>query len=469
MLRRDATLVAAVSLSIIALASPIGAGVVRADAILAGPSFNIPTGSVYEQNGILRKLTQAIDGTTSGQTIRMAFFSLNVPRFADKLIAAHNRGVNVRLLQDDHEVGYHWRRIVAVIGSDPTKRSWAMLCHRSCMSDEDPSYLHAKLYMFSRSNDVPLVVMISSANPTFTQSRVGWNDMYTITRNSEIYNASRTYFELMTAGAIQDAAGDQSVGVPIDTYTSVTSGKYKAYFFPKGGVGKESDPVYGIMSNIRCWGTAAGYGSDGRTVIKIAMYQWAELRIRLAEKLWELDDTGCIVELIYNPTTTDQVIIDALTKPGGRYGGVKLIRAHEDRNADGILEHFVHNKFMLVNGIYAGDTSAKVVFTGSGNWTNTALHYGNEIMLKVNDWSAYNAYASHYGRVLSWALSIPPPPPPTPTPGPSQTTPPSLPPTEPPPTAEPTLQPSVAPGALQVAGEVLGESDSNEWLPEGWE
>ncbi|HJP89567.1 MAG TPA: phospholipase D-like domain-containing protein [Candidatus Limnocylindrales bacterium] len=419
--RRPWILLASAALSAILVLSPIGAGVASADAILSGPTFNIPIGTVDQQNPILNKLKYAIDHTYSGQTIRMAFFSLTVQSFADKLIAAHKRGVNVRLIQDDHEIGPMWKQIVSVLGSNTTKRSWAVVCHRSCYSDEEPSYMHAKFYMFSKSAGVPLIVMITSANPTWTQARVGWNDMYTITRNSTIYSASRTYFEQMTAGAVQDAKGDQSVGVPINKYFTATSGKYKTYYFPIGGAGPDADPMYGVMSNIRCNGTASGYGSNGHTTIKIAMYQWAALRVRLAEKLWDLDNTGCIVEVIYNPGATDKEVLAALKKPGGKYGGIKVTPAYDDANKDGILDHFLHHKFMLINGIYAGDTSVKMVFTGSANWTNTALHYGNEISLKIIDSSVYSAYLAQYGRVYAWASKLPPPPPPSPTPGPTGT------------------------------------------------
>ena len=457
MRRRFQIIAAAVALAVVALGSPLGARLAYADGILAGPTFNIPTSTdTYDQNAILRKIMRGIDGAPSGETIRMAFFSLTVPRFADKLIAAHQRGVNVRLIQDDHEVGPDWQRLVAAFGGDTKKRSWALLCHRSCMSDEEPSYMHAKLYMFSRTLSTPLVVMISSANPTFTQARIGWNDMYTITRNSTIYTASRTYFEMLTAGALEDRAGDQSEGVPIDAYFTATSGIFKTYYFPKGGEGKDDDPVYGILSNIGCRGTATGYGSSGRTTVKVAMYQWTWHRVRLAEKLWDLDNAGCIVEVLVDAIATEQPVIDALTKPGGAYGGIKLTKTHEDTNGDGIAEHFVHNKYILVNGIYGADTSSKIVFTGSGNWSNAALHYGNEIMLRIVDNAAYTAYADQFATLNAWAKSIPPPPPPTPTPppsatpGPSSTTPPPTP-TSPPPTpTAPPPTPTAPPPSASV-------------------
>jgi hypothetical protein len=395
----------------------------------------------------------------------MAFFSLTVASFADKLIAAHRRGVNVRLLQDDHELGPDWKRLVSVLGSRTTSRSWALTCHRSCVSDEDPSYLHAKLYMFSRSYSTPLVVMMSSANPTWTQARVGWNDMYTITGNSTMYNASKLYFEKLTAGAIRDRAGTQSNGIPIDIYFTATSGKYKTYYFPKGGEGWNDDPMYGILSNVRCTGAATGYGSSGRTKINIAMYQWSTLRVRLAEKLWSLDNAGCIVEVIYHPTTTDGSILAALTKSGGKYGGVKIIKAWDDPNGDQMAEHFVHNKYMLINGVYAGDTSTKVVFSGSANWTNTALHYGNEIMFKVTDGTVYGQYMSQWGRLITWIKNIKPAPTPTPTPRPTPT-----PTVRPTPTVGPSVRPSPTVAPTPTTGPTLGPpSPSTEGTlpPEG--
>jgi hypothetical protein len=494
--RRDTSLVRrlrllsiALSLSTLVLASPLGSGVASAASVAAGATFNNPIGSKYDQNAIIRKLKYAIDGTTSGQTIRMAFFSLTVASFADKLIAAHKRGVNVRLLQDDHELGTDWKRLVSALGSKTSNRSWALVCHRSCVSDENPSYLHAKLYMFSRSYSTPLVVMMSSANPTWTQARVGWNDMYTITGNSTIYNASKLYFEKLTAGALKDRSGDQSSGVPINLYFTATSGKYKTYYFPKGGAGWDDDPMYGVMSNIRCTGVASGYGSNGRTVVKIAMYQWSTLRVRLAEKLWSLDNAGCIVEVIYNPSTTDATILSALTKSGGKYGGVKIIKALDDPNRDGTAEHFLHNKYMIVNGSYAGDTSSKIVFSGSANWTNSALHYGNEIMFKVSDSAVYGLYLNQWNRLYTWVKNIPPPPtapPPTPkptvkpsptiavTPRPTGTLVPTAAPTTPP-TAPPTLGPpspsvegTLPPGEIAPAIESTTDGSAPVSLGLGW-
>ena len=449
-------LVVAVTFAGATLISPYGARDVEAVIPVDGVQFNNPISSdPYYENTLLRAMANGIEGTKAGATIRWVFFSLTTGFIVDKLIAAHRRGVNVRVLQDDHEIGPLWKKLISVIGKDTSKRSWGLLCHRSCFSDEDPSYLHTKLYMFSSTRGVPYVVMTSSANPTYTQARVGWNDLYTITRNATIYNAAKKHFEDLTRGAIRDRDGNQSAHKPIDYYWDVTSGKYKMYFFPQAGDDRFTDTMWLVMRNIRCGGTASGYGSGGKTIIKVAMYQWSYLRIRLANELWRLDDEGCIVDIIYDPTVTDREIVAALKAPGGRHGGPKLLKAHDpDRDGDGMPTNFVHFKFMLVNGVYAGDTSTKVVFTGSANWTNTALRYGNELMLKIVDGRVHDKYVAQFEKLRTWAKSIPPtPPPPTPTPTPRPTG-------TPRPTATPGPTGTPGPSPTVVPSPTLGPSAS---------
>ncbi len=409
MKRRVSLLLATTGLLAVAIASPLEAA---PPPVTAGMTFNIPMGTKAEQLINIRKMMAAIDGTKAGETIRMAFFSLTVQNFSEKLIAAHNRGVNVKLIQDDHEIGAYWQDLVAALGEDTSQRSWAVICHRSCFSDENPSYMHAKIYLFSKTAGKSLVTMVSSANPTYTQARVGWNDMYTIIGDPNIYEGGKRYFEDMTAGALDDRANNQSNGVPIDYYFTAASGKHQLYFFPKEEGGVEGDPMFDMLDDIECIGTAPGYGFDGRTIVKVAMYQWSVRRERLARQLWRLQNQGCLVEVIYDQTVTDKEIIDILKVPSPKYGTViPLTKSSEDKNGDGDFEHFVdhfnHEKYVLINGIYTGDRSSKVVIAGSSNWTNTALHYGNEITIQIKDNSVYNDYNLQFRTMKAWAKSVP--------------------------------------------------------------
>jgi phosphatidylserine/phosphatidylglycerophosphate/cardiolipin synthase-like enzyme len=332
----------------------------------------------------------------------MAFYSITISSFVDRLIAAHDRGVHVRLLMDDHDVRSTWTRLVAELGTNPQSESFAILCHRSCFTDYEPSYLHAKMYMFSTAGTAKRVVTISSANPTNGQAVTGWNDAYTMVGNTTMYNSYKRYFEDMTVGALDN---DQGTAKP-NYYRTTVSGPYKTYLFPRGGSGTSTDTVYSILSNISCSGTADGYGTAGHhTIVKVAMFQWTQYRISLARKLWALDDAGCSVEIVYTGTQTDPLVKSELSRPGGRYGGPRLYNGSQDVNGDGLSDLYVHNKYLLVEGKYAGDSSTRVVFTGSGNFANNALHYNNEILLRVLSTSAYRSYLANFANLKAFATS----------------------------------------------------------------
>jgi phosphatidylserine/phosphatidylglycerophosphate/cardiolipin synthase-like enzyme len=409
--RRLALFGAAIALLAGALAAPASA--YDPPPLRAGMTYNVPGDrNTPEMLVNLRKMMVAIDGTKSGETIRMAFFSLTVWNFSDKLIEAYNRGVNVRLIQDDHEIGPMWQDLVDKLGSDTTKKSWAVVCHRSCHSDENPSYMHAKIYLFSKTKSLSKVTMVCSCNPTYTQARVGWNDMYTWIGDTTIYDGGVRYFEDLTAGAVEDAEGNQTHGIPQDNYFTVASGKNQMYFFPKTGEGPEEDPAFQMLRDVECIGTSAGYGSLGRTVIKVAMYQWSVRRDRIAHRLWDLSQDGCWVDIVYDQTATDKEVIDVLKTPGeGVYPIPTLTKSSMDKNDDGDFKHYVdifnHEKYVLINGIYEGDKSTKFVISGTANWTNTALQYGNEITFTVEDNSVYADYHEQFQTMKSWARSLP--------------------------------------------------------------
>lgn len=385
----------------VASAGSWGASPVQAAGPTTGPVFNDPTGSDAEQMAIMNKILAAISGTKRGATIRMAMFSFTIEAFADRLISAHKRGVRVRLILDDHDTYPAWTRMEKALGTNPRASSFAVKCHGACLTENEPSYMHTKIYMFSETSGVPLVVMVSSANPTYFQARRGWNNGYTIVRDSIMYEAFKRNFETMAIGARNP---NQPTTSP-DAYFTATSGKHKVYFFPKDGAGADDDPVYGILQNIRCTGLADGYGSDGRTTIRIAMYQWSILRVRLAERIWALDDQGCKVTIMFDPTRVDPGVLRALIKPGGRHGNPTIVPAATDDDDNGVVDKMIHDKYMLVDGSYAGDTSARIVFTGSANWTNNALHYNDEFMLRIWDNAVFRTFLRHWDKVRAFARS----------------------------------------------------------------
>lgn len=364
-----------------------------------GPLFNNPTGSTAQQAAITDELERMIVASPKGAVIRIATFSLTLQSFSDKLVAAHQRGVYVRILMDDHAVTPQWRQLEAVLGADSSALSYARLCRGGCMTQTEGSALHAKLYMFSTAGSAKRVAVVSSSNPTRSQQVNGWNNAYVSIGNDTMYKAYISYFNAMVAGS--------NGNLDSNYYWSQLGGQEKAYFSPRRDAGAASDTILSVLGNISCSGAASGYGSNGKTTIKVDMHFWTGNRMTIAKKLWQLDNSGCVVQVVYHNANTNKNVLAELSKAGGRYGGPSLLDSERDSNGDGKADVWTHNKTVLISGVYVGNVRAKVVFAGSHNFTHAALYQNNDILLRLTDDSVYDAYANNFATIWNTSKALP--------------------------------------------------------------
>ena len=124
--------------------------------------------------------------------IRIAVFSFSDLRTADNLIRAHRRGVDVKLVFDDHTVFDAERKLQRVLGKNPRHRSFAVFCTKSCRSTEGE--MHSKVFMFGRVGATKQVTMVGSNNMTSHNAERQWSDLVTLTRNKSMYTTFRTWF-----------------------------------------------------------------------------------------------------------------------------------------------------------------------------------------------------------------------------------------------------------------------------------
>ncbi len=351
-----------------------------------GASFNNPKGTTAEQMALTTRINNAIDATPAGSVIRLTAYSISETTTTAKLIQAHKRGVDVRVIIDDHVVTLQMKQLQAALGTTKTKPSFIFMCKESCMADT--GMMHAKLFMFSRAGSATHITMVASFNPTPTGEKISWNDMYTVVGNIPIYNSFAQYFS--------DMLLDKTTA---NYYRTTTDDKYKAFFYPQAWNNDPSDTILQSLSGVQCTGTGAGYGSDGRTVIKIAMFRWSNARIKIAQRLWDLDNQGCIVQVITNKQYVETDVVAALIKPGGKYGGVNLFNGQYDANHNGIPETYVHHKYMIINGVYAGNNKSKITLMGSICWEGSPQRDSNEVMLKITDAATYNAFTNNFSLI----------------------------------------------------------------------
>ncbi len=104
-----------------------------------------------------------------------------------------------------------------------------------------PSFIHSKLYLFSRTGGAKYVSMNSSANPAETGVSKSWNNTYTTVGDKTLYDANVDNFN--------DMLPDKT---NTNYYHTVESGHLKEYFFPRAGSTKSSDTLYNIFNDVSC-------------------------------------------------------------------------------------------------------------------------------------------------------------------------------------------------------------------------
>jgi hypothetical protein len=325
-----------------------------------------------------------VNNVPKGSIIRIVAYSFDYEPMATALINAHRAckgsdtigcGVQVRLLIDSHTETQQIRDLRSAFGTGKSDGTYLRTCKYSCMANK-PSFIHSKLYMFSRTGGATRVVMNSSANPAETGVKKSWNNTYTTVGDKTIYDANVDNFN--------DMLPDKT---NTDYYHTVEAGPYptKEYFFPRAGSTKKSDTLYNILNDVSC---------RGGTTIKLSTYFWTSARLYLADKLVALRKAGCTVEVLYpdgsgNQDTIYPEITSALLKGN--------IDTWNTRPTTGGL--YVHNKVILIDGVYQGLANQKIVYTTSQNLTMTSLRESNEVMLRIPNVGVYGQYARNFDSI----------------------------------------------------------------------
>lgn len=282
------------------------------------------------------------------------------------------------------------------LGTDRTRASFVRRCTNSCMSS-DTSVMHAKFFLFSTTGASKLVSMVSSANIYTGNTAGSWNNIHTIVGDATIYDSLKLYFN--------DMLPDRDWP---DYYRTTTSGKHKLYFFPRAAEsGVVTDDILSVLNNVTCTGVAAGYGSNGRTVVRVEQWGWSSARIGIANRLWQLHNQGCNVQVTYNGFQTSSEVTAALLKRSTTYGVMRVYNAGIDTNGNGVRDIYMHHKVVAISGVWFGRNNTKVVYTGSANFTKPGLRANNEIIMRVKDNATFDKYNSNFNYIRdNWTRRV---------------------------------------------------------------
>ncbi|MGA8114796.1 MAG: phospholipase D-like domain-containing protein [Actinocatenispora sp.] len=404
--------VLAVAAGVALLASGLAAPTPAAAAVTTQAVFNDPNGTTAQQNAIVTRIVELINGAAAGSRIRMSMYYVDDPAIPDALIAAHGRGVQVQVIVDHKETGIAlWSGLTGALGTDKAATSYAITCpaDRGCVGTKVMGGVnpinHNKFFLFSNTGGTTDVVVQSSANLHLGRDGTkGWNNALVLAGNDPLYQAYSGYFDDLAA--MHGNANYYDTGRP-----PVTSGNAKIHFFPRAaasGADPYRDPtedtIETVLDNVDCFGnTRVGTTDNHRTIIRVNQHIIS--RPYLATKLVALDKAGCYVEVVanYDPgnALAKESLNTLLAATSSGYNGV-VVRYF--CNADSV---WTHSKYLEIEGKYYGGPDREIVWTGSANLSGNSLRQSDETILQFEDATVFDAYRTNFRAARDAAVHQP--------------------------------------------------------------
>ncbi|POX44774.1 hypothetical protein C3489_35685 [Streptomyces sp. Ru71] len=378
--------------------------------VINGPVFNNPSGTVEEQRAIFRQLIALIDATPAGEQIRASVFAIDDQQVVNALLAAHQRGVSVKVIVDDSTyVAADSRKefanpafdaLKAGLGTDDTQDSWTVVCddqfedadgvddvQRGCLSSRPGSYNHNKYVIFSRTGPFAdgttysKVVFQASSNITGWDASRAFQDSVTFA-DAAVYDGYLRYHDLeYKTRHVADVTSNPYFSTP-------TGSTYRAYFTPRPDPDPKnpaSDPLVNALNEVSCSYVGAD-GNKHQTDVRLAHTFFYETRSQVADKLVDLRRKGCWVDLVVK--NVDSVIEAKLQAAGIQYRECK----------DATTGPNPHDKYMLIDGDYGGDITPRV-YTGSANLIDDSLRSADETFVRITSAEYHKAYLAHFYKL----------------------------------------------------------------------
>lgn len=346
----------------------------------AGAKFNNPLGTQAQQRRLFRHLNRTIKSVPRKGTIRIAVFSFADPNTSQALIKAYQRGVRVKLIFAGNNVYPPMRQVQKVLGSDATKKSYAVFCSNSCRGTV--GQMHAKYFSFSRAGKARYITMVGSNNLTKHNAKRQWSDLYTVTNNKTYFSAFKPWFAQLRK--------DTTVTSP---YLEKTVGTHRIWITPVD-LTATTDPLLTSLSSIRCEVPLGEIDPDSPTPdvvvptrLRIATHAWnGDRGVVLARRVAELQGQGCAVQVFYYDIGSGSAVRSILTNAGVAMNPGATPGVH------------THHKLLIISGAVDGQLSTTRVITGSQNWSTRALAR-DDIILQISDPATSAAYVAAFDRM----------------------------------------------------------------------
>lgn len=333
------------------------------------------------------EVLRLVEGAPAGSTIRGTIYSLTVQPVAKALVAAERRGVNVQILMDgDNETSLSPAvaiikelRSVRFCSHDPAAHGGAVGADGACISTSDDGDLHVKMFTFTQTTDPngalrSNVSWFSSANMTYASGLDQFNNAVTVYGDTALTSGLNAYYSNLWNR--RHYAGN-------DYYDSRSRrGYYPAraatvYASPEGR--GQTDTIVSRLNDLT---------PNARCQMQISMSFVTSARPDLLQHVENAAAKGCRVSMVVGSSR------GALRMPPEVYKALLRAGVSLRRTAQ------VHDKSFVVYGKF-GRRYQYRVYTGSQNWSGSALTGNDEIFVKLAPESSsshplYDGFSQHF-------------------------------------------------------------------------
>lgn len=400
-----------VCLPVTLLPATAAAADVTGPPVLNAPVFNDPVADSgtpgtpsAQQSAVMDQLIRLIRAARAGSEIRFAMFEWTPGRrsteVADALLAAHGRGVQVKVIIERHETGKNdavTDRLRATLGATETAPSYVVRCEnpkepkvkRGCIGRD---YLHSKFALFSgievdgAAHDK--VVFVTSSNLTDWYLYNSYNDAYTFT-DATVHDGYHRYFDDLRAGR------HKAVN-PGYSWTTPTGTKHRATFLPRAET--DGDPIVNVLKLVECSYRDAD-GITRQTDIRLALTAFNQNRIAIARELVRLRGENCWVDLVHHenaPGSTPLKVDAAVRAELARTVNGRRVQVTPCRFTVGNRSVVPHTKLMMIDGFYDDDITPRV-YTGSANFSH--LENADDSFVRIAGRDVHSSYLSFFYKV----------------------------------------------------------------------
>lgn len=329
---------------------------------------------------IIDKLVNLIDGTPTREYIHLSIYLINHQKVMDALKAAEGRGVNLHLIVDMSRSDSQTTNANSLPWLQTNLPNSEIIVSVNDVSSN--AINHHKFALFSKIQtlDGVLNTVTFQTSHNFTVSDTKKIQDALLFNNSGIYQAFLTNWQTIKT----NSASGMSKNFVYNTFNDNANG-VKLAFFPKIGTGVSTtdDDIVQSLNAITDVANAK---------IRIAMSDWTDSRPAIVDKLIQLKAQGATIEVYTRDVIGSQTKIK-LAQLATAGATVRIF------NTEGAAARFnIHAKMMLIEGDWNGNSGAKVIMTGSHNYTDGALKTNNEVLVTLLNPAVFSEYDSYFNQ-----------------------------------------------------------------------